>query len=54
MVVVVRKVIIVSVHVLYFSFTPVFVGQEGLSGTQVFIRLHQFKSVYVDGQGRRV
>ena len=43
--VVVRKVIIVSVHILYVSFTPVYVGQEGLSGNQVYIRLHQFTSV---------
>ena len=26
------NVLIVSVHVLYISFTPVYVGQEGLSG----------------------
>ena len=49
---VVRKVIIVSVHVLYFSFTPVLLIKEGLSGTQVYIGLHQFTSVYVGGQGR--
>ena len=41
----VEKVIIVSVHVLYFSFTPIYVGQEGLLGTQVYASLRQFTSV---------
>ena len=37
--------IIVSVHVLYFSFTHVYVRQDRLSGTPVYIKLHQFISV---------
>ena len=36
---------IVSVHVHYFSFTPVYVRQVRLSGTSVYICLHQFTSV---------
>ena len=36
---------IVSVHVHYFSFTPVYVRQVRLSGTPVYICLHQFTSV---------
>ena len=39
------QVIIVSVHVLYFSFTPIYVGQEGLLGTQVYASLRRFTSV---------
>ena len=37
--------IIVSVHFLHFSFMPVYVRQDGLSGTPVYVRLHQFTSV---------
>ena len=33
------KVIIVSVHVLYFSFTPIYVRQDRLSVTPVYISL---------------
>ena len=40
-----EKVIIVSVHVRYFSYTPVYVRQVRLSGTPVYICLHQFTSV---------
>ena len=49
-VVVVRKVIIVSVHVRYFSFFSfsVYVKQV----TSGYVRLHQVKSVYVGGTGR--
>ena len=37
--------IIVSVHFLHFSFMPVYVRQDGLSGTQVYVSLHQFRLV---------
>ena len=37
--------IIVSVHVLYVGFTPVYVGQDGLSGTLVYIGIHRFTLV---------
>ena len=39
------QVIIVSVHVLYFIFTHVYVRQDRLSGTPVYIKLRQFISV---------
>ena len=45
------QVIIVSVHVLYVSFTPIYVGQVRLSGTPVYVELRQFTPVYVGGQG---
>ena len=38
------QVIIVSVHVLSVSFTPIYVGQERLSGTP---SIHQFTLDYV-------
>ena len=38
---VVQKVIIVSAHIIYFSFTPIYVGQVRLSGTPVYINLYQ-------------
>ena len=41
----VEKVIIVSVHVLYFSFTSVYVGQDGLSVSPVDVSLRWFTSV---------
>ena len=42
---VVKKVIIVSAHVLYFSFTPRYVRQVRLSGTPVYINLSRFTLV---------
>ena len=36
------QVIIVSVHVLYDSFTPIYVEQDRLSGTQVYVSLCRF------------
>ena len=41
----VKKVIIVSAHVLYFSFTPIYVRQVRLSGTPVYINLSRFTLV---------
>ena len=41
----VKIVIIVSAHVLYFSFTPIYVGQVRLSVTPVYISLRQFTLV---------
>ena len=49
----VKKVIIESAHVLYVSFTlttsssfmPIYVGQDGLSGTLVYVSLRQFTLV---------
>ena len=48
--VVVRKVIIVSVHVHYFSFFSVFSVYVS-HATSGFVRLCQIKSVYVGGMG---
>ena len=39
------KVIIVSVHFLHFSFMPVYVRQDGLSGTPVYVSVCQFTLV---------
>ena len=41
----VKKVIIVSAHVLYFSFTPFYVRQVRLSGTPVYVSLCWFTLV---------
>ena len=39
------QVIIVSVHVLYVGFMPVYVGRDGLSGTPVYVSVCQFTLV---------
>ena len=41
-----------SIHILYIGFTPVHVGQDGLSGTPVYASVCQFTLVYICGQGR--
>ena len=39
------QVNIVSVHVLYVGFMPVYVGRDGLSGTPVYVSVCQFTLV---------
>ena len=45
------QVNIVLVHILYVSFMPIYIGQDGLSGTPVYVSIRQFMVVYINGQG---
>ena len=38
-------VILLSSHVLYVGFTPVYIGQDRLSGNPVYVSLHRFTLV---------